>query len=275
MDRPDLAPPDDRLIGWRDLTVWTTPVGRRLASAGGWLARLLGPHVALLATLLVAGLLVTALTAASAEIYDEVEDGEGIADFDRPSLELALRLRSSGLDRAITAFTDLGSVVGMTTLAVLATLAMTVAWRRRSPAVLMLAATAGSVSMTVVGKSVVGRTRPPLADAVPPYESSASFPSGHALNAVVVAGLLADLLVRRQRRGWARIATLTAAATFAALMGASRVYLGHHWLTDVLVAWTLGLAWLTLVVVAHRLFLTVSRRRTRSPDRAAAPSLPA
>jgi hypothetical protein len=35
---------------------------------------------------------------------------------------------------------------------------------------------------------------------------------------------------------------------------------GAHWLTDVLVAWTLALAWLSIVITAHRLFLTIRRR---------------
>lgn len=140
--------------------------------------------------------------------------------------------------------------------------AMTVAWRQWTPGVLVLVTTVGSVTMTVVGKSVIGRARPPLADAVPPFETSGSFPSGHALNAVVVAGVIAYLLVRKQSRAWVRAATVAAAVTFAFTMGMSRVYLGHHWLTDVLVAWTLGLAWLTLVIVVHRLFLTVHRSRS-------------
>ena len=94
---------------------------------------------------------------------------------------------------------------------------------------------------------------------MPPYELSASFPSGH-LNSVALASVIAYLLMRRQRRKRARIATLCCACVFAFAMGLSRIYLGHHWLTDVLVAWALGLAWLTVVITAHRLLLTLRKR---------------
>ncbi len=114
--------------------------------------------------------------------------------------------------------------------------------------------------MTVAGKQLIGRARPPLADAVPPYEHSASFPSGHALNAVVIAGIVAYLLILRQHSARARVLTISAAALFALTIGLSRVFLGHHWFTDVLAAWTLGVAWLALVITAHRLYLTVRRR---------------
>jgi membrane-associated phospholipid phosphatase len=130
--------------------------------------------------------------------------------------------------------------------------------------VLTAATAVGSLTLTVVGKAAVGRARPPLAEAVAPFESSYSFPSGHSLNSVALAGITAYLLVRRQGRASTRAATIALAALFALTMGLSRVYLGHHWLTDVLGAWMLGLAWLVVVITSHRLFITARRRQRGS-----------
>jgi undecaprenyl-diphosphatase len=102
-----------------------------------------------------------------------------------------------------------------------------------------------------------------LSDAVPPYESSPSFPSGHALNSTVIAGLVAYLLLRRLETRLARVITVILAAGWAIAIGLSRVFLGHHWLTDVVFGWILGLAWLSLVITAHRLFLTLRRSRAQ------------
>ena len=86
-----------------------------------------------------------------------------------------------------------------------------------------------------------------------------SFPSGHALNSTVIAGMVAYLLVRRLRTRWARAAAVIVAIAWALAMGLSRVFLGHHWLTDVIFAWLLGAAWLALLITSHRLFLTIRR----------------
>ena len=255
-----LDQPDDQLVGQRDLRVWPTAAGRLMAAAARWIAAFTGSHLLLLGTLVLGGLLLTATTAATAELYESVVEQNSAAALDEPALAAAKRLRTPVANTVVTLYTDLGSAQVLPWLAGVVTVALALRWRQWTPVILMSAATTGSVLMTVAGKSAVGRTRPALIDAVPPYESSASFPSGHSLNAVVVAGVLAYLLIRRQRTARGRLGTLVLAATFAATMGLSRVYLGHHWLTDVLVAWTLGLAWLTVVVVAHRLFLTVRHR---------------
>jgi undecaprenyl-diphosphatase len=99
---------------------------------------------------------------------------------------------------------------------------------------------------------------------VPPYEYSASFPSGHTLNATVIAGIVVYLACLKIRSAWTRAAVISAGALYAFAIGLSRVFLGHHWLTDVVAAWFVGCAWLTVVIVAHQLFRHLRHlRRTR------------
>jgi undecaprenyl-diphosphatase len=138
---------------------------------------------------------------------------------------------------------------------------MVIRWRSWTPLVLTLIAAAGSLAMTVTGKELIGRARPPLHLAVPPYEESPAFPSGHTLNSTVLIGLLVYLVLRRLDSARARMIVVGLGVGFVVAMGLSRVFLGHHWLTDVMVGWSLGLAWLSVVITAHRLFLTVRRAR--------------
>jgi membrane-associated phospholipid phosphatase len=254
----------DRFVGAADLTRWKTPLGRFLAGLARRAGALLGPHAALVFTLAVGGIIAVSLTAVSAQVYDAVAESDGVAGLDHPLLQAAMAFRSPALDVATTAYTDVGGPIGMPIVAGITMLVLALGRRSWTPVILIAAAAAGSLLMTVAGKQLIGRARPPLADAVPPYEHSASFPSGHALNAVVIAGVVAYLLVLRQRSARARVLTIAAAALFALTIGLSRVFLGHHWFTDVLAAWTLGAAWLALVITAHRLYLTV--RRTPIPN---------
>ena len=251
----------DQYVGPRDLTRWTTPVGRLLVRCVRPIARWIGPHGALLLLIAIGGSVAAALTAASAEVYESVVESDGVAALDRPALDLAVSLRQDWLNALITGYTNIGGPVGMPILAVSIMVLLAVRRRSWAPVILLPAAAFGSLLMTVAGKDAIGRLRPPLELAVPPYESSPSFPSGHSLNALVIAGVVAYLLVVRQRRKRTRALTVVLATLFAVSMGISRVYLGHHWLTDVLVAWTLGTAWLAVVITAHRLFLTFRLHR--------------
>jgi membrane-associated phospholipid phosphatase len=255
--------PDEERIGRRDLTSWPSAAGRRLVGVvlqmSGWASANL-----VLAILIAFGAaLVVGLTAVSAEIYEAVDEGDGISRWDRPVLQTAIGLRTPTNTELATYFTHLGGPLGMTILAGCVTAAMTVLWRSWTALVLMVVGVAGSLTMTTVGKQLVGRVRPPVAEAVPPFEHSPSFPSGHTLNSTVIAGLVAYLLLRKLESSLARVVTVSLALAWSVAMGLSRVFLGHHWLTDVAVGWTLGLAWVGVLVLAHRLFLTVRRSRAR------------
>lgn len=252
---------EDHHVGTRDLTRWTTPIGRFLVRCVRLVAKWVGPRWALLLLLAVGVGAAISLTVASAEVYEAVADSDGIAAVDQPALDAALELRSPWLNGAATAFTHLGGAIGMPILASCATIALT--WVRRSftPLILMVVGAAGSLLMTVLGKDAIGRLRPDTEFAVPPFELSPSFPSGHTLNAVVLTGITVYLLVLRQHSKRTRALTIAAGVVFAFIMGLTRVYLGHHWVTDVAVAWTLGLAWLALVITTHRLLLTFRNYR--------------
>jgi membrane-associated phospholipid phosphatase len=221
------------------------------------LTRYLPANAVLVITAIAGGLVILGLTAASAGVYDAVAEKDGIAALDRPILNQVIAMRTPLANQFFTWFTHLGGPLPMTLVAGAITLLMVWRWRSLTPLTLMIIAVAGSLAFTHVGKAIVGRARPPLSDAVPPYEHAFSFPSGHTLNSTVIAGVVAYLVASRlsSRLGIALCVVL--AAAWAAAMGFSRIFLGHHWLTDVIFAWFLGLAWLALLITAHRMVLTV------------------
>jgi undecaprenyl-diphosphatase len=106
-------------------------------------------------------------------------------------------------------------------------------------------------------KVLTGRQRPPAALAVQHFAGLA-FPSGHATQAAAVWGMLAALLANATSRGSIKVAIWAGALLVTALVGVSRLYLGAHWLTDVLGGWALGALWLVSLLTAVR---TIAARR--------------
>lgn len=272
--QPRSTPPtEEEAIGRRDLAHWSTDVGRWLAATAVDAARRARPladrfGVDLVAVLVTAAIGVVSLVLlewGGGELYESVKEGDGLAALDQPVLDAAVSHRTPALSEGVTAFTDVGGPVIMPVVAVTVTLLLTWRWRRRTPIVLMATGTAGSLLMTVLGKDLAGRARPPRALAVPPFEESASFPSGHTLNATVIVALVVYLLLLRSTSLWSRVAVTLVGALFVLSMGLSRVFLGHHWLTDVVSGWLLGIGWVGVVVVGHRLALTI-RRAVREHD---------
>src|SRR5471032_1846473 len=107
----------------------------------------------------------------------------------------------------------------------------------------------GGMLLNELIKLVFQRARPLLAQALVTL-TSYSFPSGHTAAATVLYGLAACYAMTRMRRAGPRAAALLVALTMVALVGFSRIYLGAHYLSDVLAGCAESCAWLALCVVA-------------------------
>jgi undecaprenyl-diphosphatase len=135
-------------------------------------------------------------------------------------------------------------------------------------------------TMTVGGllgallKLLVGRHRPDLLDPVA-RAAGFSFPSGHALNATLAAGvLLLVFLPFARRRRPLRVALWTAAVLIAVLTGLSRIALGVHWTSDVVGGWLLGVAVVAAPAAGFSTWRTrVGRRPARTAEEGVEPEL--
>ena len=101
--------------------------------------------------------------------------------------------------------------------------------RRRLTALKVFCMFAGAYVLTEIGKVIVGEHRPPVSLQAMPADSGASYPSGHA----AIAAVLAVALVVVAATMAARSAAIVLAGAYAVAVAASRVYLADHFLLDV------------------------------------------
>lgn len=118
-------------------------------------------------------------------------------------------------------------------------------------ALFFVAVIAGAVALASGAKELFARPRPDLFEHATRVFTQ-SFPSAHALVSAAVAAALAAALAEGARKGASRRAVFAACGGIAFLIGASRVYLGVHWPTDVAAGWALGLAWTLLCIPVAR-----------------------
>jgi undecaprenyl-diphosphatase len=153
-----------------------------------------------------------------------------------------------GVTRATLFFTHWNSVAGV--LAMTAILGYALLRRRLDYWLLALVCTVpGGMTVNVLMKLAFERARP-VFDAPLVTLHTYSFPSGHASGATLFYGFLACLLVRHVVSTGKRIAIVAGATLMVAAVCLSRVYLGAHYLTDVLAGVAEGLAWLAICITA-------------------------
>jgi undecaprenyl-diphosphatase len=121
----------------------------------------------------------------------------------------------------------------------------------RREALIFAGVVGGASLLNVYLKLVFQRPRPSPLWALA-EEASFSFPSGHSVAAFAFYGVIAYLIFRRLKSRTGRSAVICTALVFILGMGASRVYLGVHYPSDVVAGYLVGFIWLATVVLASR-----------------------
>lgn len=215
--------------------------------------------------LLILFLVLAPATLAFLKISSEVVEGDTLT-FDQMLLR-ALRIPADNevpigpawLHQSMIDITALGGGPVLTLITILA-MGYLIARQRGRLAVLLGVLIAAGGLMNNLLKQVFIRERPEIVPHLVEV-SSASFPSGHAMNSAMVYLTLAALLASTERSQRVRVFLMFTALFLTLIVGASRVYLGVHWPTDVLAGWSVGSAW---AVLSSIITYNVYSRRTLS-----------
>ncbi|MBF9255302.1 phosphatase PAP2 family protein [Pontibacter sp. 172403-2] len=197
------------------------------------------------------------------ELAESVIESESIVTLDKSFTALLFSIRTEWLSQVMYGATQLGEQWAVFVAGGI----MSLIFLFRKKYVALLAfwlALAGVGISTRYGKTFVSRERPAN---VAYYEvEHFSFPSGHATTALAQYGLIAYFLYRHYRKRRQRQLILGAAIILILIVGFSRIYLGVHYLSDVLAGFLLGILWL---LVGISLMEVMVHRRKRQLSKAA------
>ncbi len=161
----------------------------------------------------------------------------------------AIRERTPGATLFFTTMSNIGGPAGVAS--VLAVVCIVLALLRRWRWVIYLIITAaGGGLLDLELKRYFARARPAVAEMLR-RANGYSFPSGHAMGSAVAFGALAYLAFRAIKSWPARAAVIAFLYTLVAAVSLSRVYLGVHWISDVLAGVAAGTVWVTTTTVAY------------------------
>jgi undecaprenyl-diphosphatase len=181
--------------------------------------------------------------------YIGMHQNTGLGSFNQPVLNWMLAHRSGDLTNIAKFVTNIASPIYFAILTFLIVVVWALikreVWR---PLVLAMAVSVSAVTSLIL-KLVIMDSRPPIANMVPAFELDYSFPSGHTISMVVLLLVLGYLVYSRHFSYPRLFAWGAATIVIGSSIAISRLYLGYHWLTDVIASAGLGFVILAIFVI--------------------------
>lgn len=241
---------------------------RDLWARRGWVVDR-GPQVAI-----VIGLLLVVLgTAGFLGVFDAVQENDDLAALDRPVLQGLAEARSEPVTVVLTVITTVTGPEVLPVLVLVGTLTWGL-WRKQWwQAGLLAGAMIVSTLVSVTIKNAVARPRPPVDTmTVAGVETTYSFPSGHTIGTATLLLVVGYLAWIRRPRVASLVLWFVVIVVGILVVALSRLYLGYHFVTDVVASMALAVAVLGGVVVVDRRRAVRAARVTRATAQADGPA---
>lgn len=221
--------------------------GRHHPHWGKLTAALFDPRHPELKGLIIIAALLLGLAWSVIVLFSQFQPGTPLLRFDSSIYHFLQNMRSPWADQFMTVISQLGDA--RIHIVLVLSLALWLCWQKRWLAVSHWLAAVGFAGFAAwFLKQTLQLPRPmPLLDSTMAY----GFPSAHTLLAVCSFGFLAVFITREIHSKW-RTLVYAIAASIVILIAFSRLYLGVHWLSDIMGALIIGLLWTTVLGIAFR-----------------------
>jgi membrane-associated phospholipid phosphatase len=141
---------------------------------------------------------------------------------------------------------------------------MLLVFRRRISLIAWICAALGGVIANEGLKSFFERPRP---EVLPPFHdtlTSWSFPSGHAMDSLIIYGMLTYLMLPLAKGRWRRVLVLASIGLVLSI-GFSRLYLGVHYFSDIIAGYAAGIFWLNMCIVGSEIVKHLKSAQSHAP----------
>ncbi len=193
-------------------------------------------------------------------------ESPAVIDIDQTVYTWASSMRSPGSTSFFVAFTLLGTPVGLAIVTAIATAVLLARRHRGRTFYLIITSVVGGL-LNLALKGMFARARPDLTVALRQAHGY-SFPSGHAMGSMIVLGALAYVVSRTHYSWRSRSAAMALLLTTVLTIGLSRIYLGVHWISDIVAGYAAGLIWVIVATVAFEAFWRIRQIRAGRAEEA-------
>jgi undecaprenyl-diphosphatase len=180
----------------------------------------------------------------------------GMGTLNQPILSWIVKHRHSQITDIMKMITAVASPMILTSIIGVIVIAWAIINREIWRPILTVITVGIATAVSIALKFLIKNGRPPQLDMIKPLETDYSFPSGHTISIIVLLLIIGYLIYSRRPSSWRVFGWLIITIIGTIIIATSRLYLGYHWLTDVIASIGLGFIILAIAIFIDRIVIS-------------------